>query len=53
MADALLEVQDLRAYIYTRGGVVRTVDGATFSVLRGTFCANPSAGKAWRTTGGR
>jgi len=35
MADALLEVRDLRTYIYTRRGVVKAVDGATFSVGRG------------------
>jgi peptide/nickel transport system ATP-binding protein len=35
MADALLEVRDLRTYIYTRRGVVRAVDGATFAVRRG------------------
>ena len=33
--DPLLEVRDLRTYIYTRRGVVRAVDGATFSVRRG------------------
>jgi len=32
VADALLEVRDLRTYIYTRRGVVKAVDGATFSV---------------------
>src|SRR2546425_11789473 len=31
----LLEVRDLRTYIYTRRGVVKAVDGATFSVQRG------------------
>ena len=31
----LLEVRDLRTYIYTRRGVVRAVDGASFSVRRG------------------
>jgi peptide/nickel transport system ATP-binding protein len=35
MADALLEVRDLRTYIYTRRGVVKAVDGASFSVGRG------------------
>ena len=35
MADVLLEVRDLRTYIYTRRGVVKAVDGATFSVGRG------------------
>jgi len=35
MAEALLEVRDLRTYIYTRRGVVKAVDGATFSVHRG------------------
>jgi peptide/nickel transport system ATP-binding protein len=35
VADALLEVRDLQTYIYTRRGVVKAVDGATFSVRRG------------------
>src|SRR2546427_1108729 len=35
MADALLEVRDLRTYIGTRRGLVKAVDGATFSVRRG------------------
>ena len=35
MSDALLEVRDLRTYIYTRRGVVKAVDGVTFSVRRG------------------
>jgi peptide/nickel transport system ATP-binding protein len=35
VADALLEVRDLRTYFYTRRGVVRAVDGTTFSVHRG------------------
>src|SRR5499425_3161323 len=35
MSDALLEVHDLRTYIYTRRGVVKAVDGSTFSVRRG------------------
>jgi peptide/nickel transport system ATP-binding protein len=35
MSDALLEVRDLRTYIYTRRGVVKAVDGASFSVCRG------------------
>jgi peptide/nickel transport system ATP-binding protein len=35
MADALLEVRDLRTYIHTRRGVVKAVDGVTFDVRRG------------------
>jgi peptide/nickel transport system ATP-binding protein len=35
VGDALLEVRDLRTYIYTRRGVVKAVDGASFSVGRG------------------
>ena len=35
VSDALLEVSDLRTYIYTRRGVVKAVDGASFSVGRG------------------
>ncbi len=35
MADALLEVHDLKTYIYTRRGVVKAVDGASFEIRRG------------------
>lgn len=35
MSDALLEVRELRTYIYTRRGVVKAVDGTSFSVRRG------------------
>ena len=35
MGEALLEVRDLRTYIYTRRGVVHAVNGASFSVQRG------------------
>ena len=35
LPPTLLEVRDLRTYIYTRRGVVKAVDGATFSVGRG------------------
>jgi len=35
VGEDLLEVRDLRTYIYTRRGVVKAVDGATFSVWRG------------------
>ena len=35
MADTLLEVRDLQTHFDTRRGVVRAVDGATFSVRRG------------------
>ena len=35
MGEALLEVRDLRTYIYTRRGVVKAVDGASFAVQRG------------------
>jgi peptide/nickel transport system ATP-binding protein len=33
--DALLDVRDLRTYFYTRRGVVKAVDGASFSIRRG------------------
>ena len=33
--DVLLEVRDLRTYFDTRRGVVKAVDGASFSVRRG------------------
>jgi len=35
VSEALLEVRDLRTYIYTRRGVVHAVNGASFSVQRG------------------
>ena len=35
VSDTLLEVRDLRTHIYTRRGVVKAVDGASFSVRRG------------------
>jgi peptide/nickel transport system ATP-binding protein len=35
VADALLEVRDLRTYIDARRGVVKALDGVTFSVRRG------------------
>ncbi|MCC7107115.1 MAG: ABC transporter ATP-binding protein [Chloroflexi bacterium] len=35
MAETLLEVRDLRTHIYTRRGVVKAVDGASFSLRRG------------------
>ena len=35
VADALLEVRELRTHFYTRRGVVKAVDGASFSVGRG------------------
>jgi peptide/nickel transport system ATP-binding protein len=35
VSNALLEVRDLRTYFYTRRGVVKAVDGASFSVGRG------------------
>ena len=35
MSDTLLDVHDLRTYFHTRRGVVKAVDGASFSVRRG------------------
>jgi oligopeptide/dipeptide ABC transporter ATP-binding protein len=35
MADTLLEVEDLRTHFFTREGVVRAVDGVSFSVEKG------------------
>ena len=35
MAEPLLEVRNLRTHIHTRRGVVKAVDGASFSVRRG------------------
>src|SRR5450631_4042399 len=36
---ALLDVKGLKTYFFTRGGVVRAVDGISFSVLRGETLA--------------
>jgi len=35
LADPRLEVRDLRTYIYTRRGIVKAVDGASFTVHAG------------------
>ncbi len=35
MAAPLLAVEDLRTYFHTRGGVVRAVDGVSFSIEKG------------------
>src|SRR5260370_39244421 len=34
--DNLLEVKDLQAHFFTHEGVVKAVDGVSFSILRGT-----------------
>ncbi|MEM1532631.1 MAG: ATP-binding cassette domain-containing protein, partial [Desulfurococcaceae archaeon] len=34
-SSTLLEVKDLRVYFYTYAGVVKAVDGVSFSVRRG------------------
>jgi peptide/nickel transport system ATP-binding protein len=36
---ALLEVRDLQTYFYTRDGIVKAVDGVTFSLRRGEMLA--------------
>jgi len=35
MADTLLEVEDLKTYFFTEAGVVKAVDGTSFTVNRG------------------
>jgi len=35
LADQLLEVRDLRTYIYTRRGIVKAVDGTSFTIHAG------------------
>jgi ABC-type dipeptide/oligopeptide/nickel transport system ATPase component len=35
MEESLLSVQDLKTYCYTRAGVLKAVDGVSFSVRRG------------------
>lgn len=39
MAEALLEVKDLRTYFYVREGELRAVDGLSYTVRRGDFVA--------------
>jgi len=39
MAEALLEVRDLRTYFYVREGELRAVDGLSYTVNRGNFVA--------------
>lgn len=34
-AEPLLDVRDLRTYIYTRHGIVKAIDGSSFSLRRG------------------
>jgi oligopeptide/dipeptide ABC transporter ATP-binding protein len=39
VSEALLEVRDLRTYIYTRRGVVKAVDGVSFTLEQGETLA--------------
>ena len=39
MSPQLLEVDDLTTYFFTRDGIVRAVDGVSFSVMRGEVLA--------------
>ena len=36
MAEAILEVRDLKTHFYTPDGVIKAVDGVSLSVRRGT-----------------
>jgi peptide/nickel transport system ATP-binding protein len=38
-ADCVIEVQDLQTYFYTRAGLVKAVDGVSFSLGRGEMLA--------------
>ena len=38
-ADRVIEVQDLQTYFYTRAGLVKAVDGVSFSLRRGEMLA--------------
>jgi peptide/nickel transport system ATP-binding protein len=38
-AGRVLEVEDLKTYFYTRGGLVKAVDGVSFSLRRGEMLA--------------
>jgi peptide/nickel transport system ATP-binding protein len=38
-SDCVLEVEDLRTYFYTRGGLMKAVDGVSFALKRGETLA--------------
>jgi oligopeptide/dipeptide ABC transporter ATP-binding protein len=45
MADVLLEIQDLKVHFFTNEGVVKAVDGVTYSIERGkTLCVVGESG---------
>ena len=48
MSEKLLEVKNLKTYFYTDDGVVKSVDGVSFSVEKGKtlgIVGNPAAEK--------